>query len=84
MAIIYSDEVKKMCTVKQGVAHGAAEIPEEALWVKAKDVKDISGVQLFVGKRLQDHSFVQENFYGRKDILLMQQQKRLKHVHSRC
>ena len=49
MAIIYSDEVKKMCTVKQGVAHGAAEIPEEALWVKAKDVKDISGFTHGVG-----------------------------------
>ena len=49
MAIIYSDEVKKMCKVKQGVNHGAAEIPEEALWIKAKDVKDISGFTHGVG-----------------------------------
>ncbi len=49
MAIIYSNEVNKMCKVKQGVNHGAAEIPEEALWVKAKDVKDISGFTHGVG-----------------------------------
>ncbi len=49
MAIIYSDQVNKMCKVKQGVNHGAAEIPEEALWVKAKDVKDISGFTHGVG-----------------------------------
>ena len=49
MAIIYSDLVNKMCKVKQGVNHGAAEIPEEALWVKAKDVKDISGFTHGVG-----------------------------------
>ncbi len=49
MAIIYSDQVNKMCKVKQGVNHGAAEIPEEALWIKAKDVKDISGFTHGVG-----------------------------------
>ena len=49
MAIIYSDEVKKMCKVAQGVNHGAAEIPEEAQWIKAKDVKDISGFTHGVG-----------------------------------
>ncbi len=49
MAIIYSDEVNRMCKVKQGVHHGAAEIPEEALWIKAKDVKDISGFTHGVG-----------------------------------
>ncbi|MDO4938844.1 MAG: hypothetical protein Q4E54_02655 [Lachnospiraceae bacterium] len=47
--MIYSDQVNKMCKVKQGVNHGAAEIPEEALWVKAKDVKDISGFTHGVG-----------------------------------
>ncbi|MBQ0145781.1 MAG: hypothetical protein KBS51_01500 [Lachnospiraceae bacterium] len=47
--MIYSNEVNKMCKVKQGVNHGAAEIPEEALWVKAKDVKDISGFTHGVG-----------------------------------
>ena len=49
MAIIYSDEVNQMCKVRQGVNHGAAEIPEEALWIKAKDVKDISGFTHGVG-----------------------------------
>ena len=49
MAIIYSDEVNKMCKVKQGVNHGAAEIPEEALWVKAKGIKDINGFTHGVG-----------------------------------
>ena len=39
----YSHEVETMCPVKQGVAHGAAPIPEEAKWVKAKEIKDISG-----------------------------------------
>ena len=41
--MIYSHEVEQMCTVAQGVNHGAAPIPEEAKWVKAKDVTDISG-----------------------------------------
>ncbi len=47
--MIYSQEVEKMCTVAQGVNHGAAPIPEEAKWVKAKDVKDISGLTHGVG-----------------------------------
>ncbi len=37
--MIYSHEVEQMCTVAQGVNHGGAPIPEEAKWVKAKDVK---------------------------------------------
>ena len=41
--MIYSTEIKNMCTVHQGAKHGAAPIPEEAKWVKAKEVKDISG-----------------------------------------
>ena len=47
--MIYSNEVEKMCTVRQGVAHGAAPIPEEAKWVKAKEVTDISGLTHGVG-----------------------------------
>ena len=47
--MIYSQEVEQMCTVAQGVNHGAAPIPEEAKWVKAKDVKDISGLTHGVG-----------------------------------
>ena len=47
--MIYSQEVENMCTVAQGVAHGAAPIPEEAKWVKAKDVADISGLTHGIG-----------------------------------
>ena len=47
--MIYSQEVEQMCKVAQGVNHGAAPIPEEAKWVKAKDVKDISGLTHGVG-----------------------------------
>ena len=47
--MIYSKEVEEMCTVKQGVHHGAAPIPEEAKWVKAKEVKDISGYTHGIG-----------------------------------
>ena len=47
--MIYSHEVEKMCTVAQGVNHGCAPIPEEAKWVKAKDVKDISGFTHGIG-----------------------------------
>ena len=39
--MIYSHEVEEMCTVAQGVHHGAAPIPEEAKWVKSREVKDI-------------------------------------------
>ncbi len=47
--MIYSTEVKAMCQVHQGAKHGAAPIPEEAKWVKAKDVKDISGYTHGIG-----------------------------------
>ena len=47
--MIYSTEVKNMCPVTQGVHHGAAPIPEEAKWVKAKKVEDISGYTHGVG-----------------------------------
>ncbi len=36
--MIYSQEVENMCPVAQGVNHGAAPIPEEAKWVKSKEV----------------------------------------------
>ena len=38
-----------MCPVAQGVNHGAAPIPEEGKWVKAKEIKDISGMTHGVG-----------------------------------
>ncbi|MBR4759790.1 MAG: hypothetical protein IK078_06555 [Lachnospiraceae bacterium] len=47
--MIYSTEVKAMCPVHQGARHGAAPIPEEAKWVKAKEVKDISGYTHGIG-----------------------------------
>ena len=47
--MIYAKEVEEMCAVAQGVHHGCAPIPEEAKWVKAKDVKDISGYTHGVG-----------------------------------
>ena len=47
--MIYSHEVESMCPVAQGVNHGAAPIPEEAKWVKSKEVKDISGLTHGVG-----------------------------------
>ena len=39
--MIYSHEVEMMCPVAQGANHGPAPIPEEAKWVKAKEIKDI-------------------------------------------
>ena len=47
--MIYSREVEEMCPVAQGVNHGCAPIPEEAKWVKAKEVKDISGLTHGIG-----------------------------------
>ena len=47
--MIYSTEVKNMCPVHQGVHHGAAPIPEEAKWVQAKQVTDISGYTHGIG-----------------------------------
>ena len=47
--MIYSTEVKAMCPVHQGARHGAAPIPEEAKWVKAKEIKDISGYTHGIG-----------------------------------
>jgi NifU-like protein involved in Fe-S cluster formation len=45
----YSHEVQHMCVVKKGPDHGPAPIPEEGKWVKAKEVKDISGLTHGVG-----------------------------------
>ena len=49
MAISYSHEVENMCAVAKGPHHGPSPIPEEGLWVKAKDIKDISGLSHGVG-----------------------------------
>ena len=47
--MIYSKEVEEMCPVAHCVHHGCAPIPEEAKWVQAKEVKDISGLTHGVG-----------------------------------
>jgi NifU-like protein involved in Fe-S cluster formation len=47
--MIYSTEIKNMCPVTQGVHHGAAPIPEEAKWVQAKKIEDISGYTHGIG-----------------------------------
>ncbi|MDF2989026.1 MAG: NifU-like protein [Eubacterium sp.] len=45
----YSHEVENMCVVKKGPDHGPAPIPEEGKWVKAKEIKDISGLSHGIG-----------------------------------
>lgn len=45
----YSPDVEKMCVVKKGPKHGPAPIPEEGKWVKAYEIKDISGLTHGVG-----------------------------------
>ena len=47
--MIYSKEVEEMCVVARDGNHGCAPIPEETKWVKAKEVKDISGFTHGVG-----------------------------------
>ena len=47
--MIYSHEVEMMCPIAQGANHGPSPIPEEAKWVAAKEVKDISGFTHGVG-----------------------------------
>lgn len=47
--INYSSEVEKMCCVAKGPKHGPAPIPEEGQWVKAYEIKDISGFSHGVG-----------------------------------
>ena len=45
----YSHEVQQMCTVKKGPNHGPAPIPQEGLWTKAYEIKDISAFTHGVG-----------------------------------
>ncbi len=47
--MIYSHEVERMCVLKKGPKHGPAPIPEEGKWVKAYEIKDISGLTHGVG-----------------------------------
>lgn len=45
----YSHEVEQMVCVAKGPKHGPAPIPEEGKWVKAKEIKDISGLTHGIG-----------------------------------
>lgn len=47
--MIYTSEVERMCKVNVGANHGPAPIPEEGKWVKAKEIKDISGLTHGIG-----------------------------------
>ena len=47
--MIYSTEVKNMCSVCKGACHGPAPIPEEGKWIQAKEIKDISGYTHGIG-----------------------------------
>ena len=45
----YTKELQDMCKVKCGTNHGPAPIPEEGKWVRAKEIKDISGLTHGIG-----------------------------------
>jgi len=45
----YSHEVECMTFVNRGPNHGPAPIPEEGMWVKSREVTDISGLSHGVG-----------------------------------
>ena len=47
--IEHSEQVKNMCVVAKGPKHGPAPIPEEGKWVKAYEIKDISGFSHGIG-----------------------------------
>ncbi len=42
-------EVESMCPIAKGPHHGPAPIPEEGKWVKAYEIKDISGLSHGIG-----------------------------------
>ena len=45
----YTNELENQCYVKKGVDHGPAPIPEEGKWIKAKEIKDITGLTHGIG-----------------------------------
>ena len=47
--MIYSQEVENMCPIAKGADHGPAPIPQEGLWTKAKEIKDINGFTHGIG-----------------------------------
>lgn len=44
-----TQDVESMCVVAKGPKHGPAPIPEEGKWVKAYEIKDISGLSHGIG-----------------------------------
>ena len=47
--MVYSKEIENMCTVKKGVNHQSAPIPQEGKWDRVKEVKDVSGLTHGIG-----------------------------------
>lgn len=47
--MIYTEECEGMCLVRQGDSHGPSPIPQEGLWTKTKEIKDINGFTHGVG-----------------------------------
>jgi len=47
--MIYSKEVEEMMCIRKGPDHGPAPIPQEGRWVKAKEIRDISGLSHGIG-----------------------------------
>ena len=47
--MIYSHEVENMCPIAKGADHGPAPIPQEGLWTKAKEIKDINSFTHGIG-----------------------------------
>lgn len=45
----YTNDVKKMCSVKQGGNFGCAPIPQEGKWTYSKEIKDINGLTHGIG-----------------------------------
>lgn len=45
----YTNELENQCYVKKGANHGPSPIPEEGKWIKAKEIKDISGLTHGIG-----------------------------------
>lgn len=43
-------DIQNMCIVAQGSNHGPSPIPEEGKWIKAREIKDISGLTHGCGK----------------------------------
>jgi NifU-like protein involved in Fe-S cluster formation len=48
--MIYSSQVERMVCVARGPDQGPSPIPQEGAWVKAREVKDISGLTHGVGR----------------------------------